>query len=145
MRVNTKIVIEVRRLEFVEVTVRPLESIIITVLSGKVSAWKLFFGGWSRVFLMGWVELHVTLHVAAAAGGHLEYVHVQTQTTVPSQQSVVIVHLHARRTIVVGYERATGFCAPENINNCRLCPLLILHSEFCEVYANITRSLIKVL
>lgn len=51
-------------------------------------------------------DLRVAVHVAAAAGRHFEYIHVQSQFLVPGQESVVVVDLHAGGTVVFGDERA---------------------------------------
>jgi len=83
-----------------------LEIVLLIVDRHKVRARKRLL--WLRrgILLMGREDLGIAVHVAAAAGWHFEYVHVQAQLLVPSQQSVVIVDLHAGGAVVLGDERA---------------------------------------
>lgn len=59
-----------------------------------------------RILLMRRKDLGVAVHVAATASRNFEYVHVQSQFLVPSQQSVIVVDLYAGRPVVFGDERA---------------------------------------
>lgn len=51
-------------------------------------------------------DLGVTVHVATAAGWYFKYVHMQSQFLIPGQQSVVVVDLDTRGTVVLRDERA---------------------------------------
>lgn len=58
-------------------------------------------------------KVRVSVHVTAAARWNLEDVHVESQFAVPSQQSVIIVHLHAGRAIILRNEGAARLWIPE--------------------------------
>lgn len=89
-----------------------LEILFLIVRRGEIGTRKGFFQARSRFLVMRREDLGVTVHMAAAARWHLEYVHVETQFAVPGEQPVVIVHLHARRSIILRDEGATRLWIP---------------------------------
>lgn len=79
-----------------------LKIVLLIVDRREIRARERLLGLYRGILLMRREDLGVTVHVATAAGRHFKYVHVESQLLVPSQQSVIIVDLHAGGTIVFG-------------------------------------------
>lgn len=80
--------------------------ITLMIALGEIGAGERLRGFQRRIRLVRRVQIRVAVHVTAAAGRHLEDVHVEAEFRVPGQETVVVVHLHARRPVVFRYERA---------------------------------------
>lgn len=54
------------------------------------------------VVVQGREHLLVAVDAARTAGGHFEYVHMEAARLVPAQQAMIVEHLNAPRTEIVG-------------------------------------------
>ena len=77
-----------------------LKIVLLVVDRREIGARERFLGLRRRILLMRREDLGVAVYVTAATGRHFEYIHVESQFLVPSQQSVIVIDLHARGTIV---------------------------------------------
>lgn len=104
----TKIIIEIAGwFEFSQVTCGSFKGTIVVLVSRKFSAWKIFCWWSWWVFLDRGIKLGITVDVTAAARGNLKDVHMQTDTTLPGEKTMVIVNLSAGWTIIFWYKWTT--------------------------------------